>query len=195
MLTRSLVVLSLSAALLVGCGDDEPTASTPAPAAPAPAATTPAEPAGPAQQPAAQEPAEKKKSSKKDEAKTKAAWVVAVNKRCSEYSKQSTEKLRAFSASGNTSPAAATEAMESVIPLGQQMVKDLRQIDAEGAQEEFTEFLDTMDSAFNLMPQITKSLASGEQDPKLMEQLAQIEKKTRPFANEYGLDECLNAGG
>lgn len=193
MLTRSLVVLSLTAALLAGCGDDEPTASTPA--ALAPAATTPAEQAGPAQQPAAEEKSDEKKSSKKDDAKTKAAWVVAVNKRCKEYSKQSTAKLRAFSESGNTSPAAATEAMESVIPLGKQMVNDLRKIDAEDAQGEFTEFLDTMDSAFTLMPEITKSLASGKQDPKLMEKLAEIEKKTRPFASEYGLDQCLNAGG
>lgn len=192
MLTRSLVVLSLTAVLLAGCGDDEPTASTP-PAVTTPAATTPVAEAGPDQP--ADDGKSEKKSSKKDSKKAKAAWVAAVNKRCKAYSAQSTEVLRKFSESGNTSPAAATKAMESVIPLGQQMVKDLREIDAEDAQQEFTAFLDTLDSAFAMMPEITKSLAAGKQDPELMKKLAEIEKKTRPFASEYGLDQCLNAGG
>ena len=190
MLTRSLVVLSLSAALLTGCGDDEPKANAPAPVATTPAspATTPGAEAGPGEQPP-------KRASKADPKKAKAAWVATVNKRCKQYAGDTTKVLRDFSASGNTSPAAATDAMQSVIPLGQEMIEDLRKVDAEDAQQEFTEFLDTLDGAFELMPEITKSLAAGKQNPELMTKLGEIEKKTRPFADEYGLTECLGAGG
>lgn len=184
MLTRSLVVLSLTAALLASCGgDDEPTAGT---SVVPPAATTPE--ADPAQT------ADTQPQSKADPKKSKAAWVATVNKRCKAYAGETTKILRDFSQSGNTSPEAATKAMQSVIPVGQEMIDDLRKVDAGGAQNEFTEFLDTLDSAFELMPQITESLASGKQDPKLMAKLGDIEKKTRPFADEYGLTECLGSG-
>ena len=105
MLTRSLVVLSLTAALLAGCGgDDEPTAGT---SVVPPAATTPAvEDATPAQDEA--------KTTKTDPKKAKLAWVAAVNKRCKAYAADTTKILRDFSESGNTSPAAAQKAMASV---------------------------------------------------------------------------------
>lgn len=185
MLIRSLVALSLtSVALLAGCGDDEPTAA--APTTPAPAvqpATTPAVAAQPADEP--------KKSKKKSKGKDP-EWVDAVNARCKTYQKQATATLTKFQESGATTPEAAAEAMAAVIPIGRQLITDLRPVDVPAdVQDDWTKFLDTLDGAFDLMPQIAKSVSGGTPDPELMKKFQEVEKNTRPFADEYGLRECL----
>jgi hypothetical protein len=192
MLIRSLVALSLSSvALLAGCGDDEPSAAAPSTPAPVVQPTTTTTPAV-----VAEEPAEPKKSKKKKAAKGGNApeWVVVVNARCKQYQKQATDTLNKFQASGATSPAAAAEAMNSVIPLGRQLVTDLRPVDVPAdVQDDWTTFLDTLNGAFDLMPQIAKSMSGGQPDPELMKKFAEVEKNTRPFADQYGLSECLSA--
>ncbi len=185
MLIRSLVALSFaSVALLAGCGDDEPTAAAPSTPAPVVQATTPAAVAEEAAEPKA-----KKRSKGKDP-----EWVDAVNARCKTYQKQATATLKEFQESGATTPEAAAEAMGSVIPLGRQLITDLRPVDVPSdLQDDWTKFLDTLDGAFDLMPQIAKSVSGGTPDPKLMEEFAKVEKNTRPFADEYGLSECLSS--
>lgn len=190
MLIRSLVALSLtSVALLAGCGGDDPeTASTPATSAPV--ASTPAT-TGP--QTATEVPDAKPASkSKGKKSKDKPAWVNDVNTRCQKYQEQTTKVLNDFQKSGSTSPAAMSEAMNSIIPLGRQMVDDLRTVDVPSdVSKRWNEFLDAVNGAFDLMPQIAKTAAGGTPDPKLMKKFAQIQEDTRPFSEEFGLNECL----
>ena len=195
MLIRSLVALSLtSVALLAGCGDDEPKAGAGTTPSAAQSATSPAA-ASVATTPADQEALAKAEAESKPKKRDKSkdpSWVVAVNERCQAYRKQSTEVLEKFSKSGVTTPAAAADAMKQVAPLGQQLIKDLRPTDVPAdVQEDWTAFLDTLDGAFDLMPEIIKSVAASQPDPELMKKFAEVEKKTRPFADKYGLDECL----
>lgn len=187
MLIRSLIALSfVSVALLGGCGDDAPVASTPGVVAPV--ASTPAVEAL-ASTPAVQEQKTEKKKKPRGDAPE---WVDTVNERCQAYRKQSTEVLNEFQKAGSTSPEAAADAMSQVLPLGKQLIVDLRPVEVPGeVEEDWTTFLDTLEGAFDLMPQLAKSISAGQPDPELVKQFAAVEKNTRPFADKYGLTECL----
>ncbi|MBJ7471637.1 MAG: hypothetical protein JHD16_10065 [Solirubrobacteraceae bacterium] len=193
MLIRSLIALSLSAVALAGCGGDDPEpVATPAPAT-TPAASTP-QAAGPAQtatvEPAVEPEGNGEKKSKK--AKDAPEWVNSVNARCKQYQDDTTKLMTEFSQSGSTSPDAVYGAMDDLVPLGKKMVSDLRSVDVPGdLAQQWTGFLDTLNGAFDLMPKMAKSLSAGKEDEALMTEFQSIEKKTRPFAEEHGLSECL----
>ncbi len=183
MLFRSFVVLSLSAVALAGCGgDDEPraVASTPV----APEASTPVAEASP------------DASEQKEAAKNAPAWVKDINARCKKHEKATNEVLAEFQKKGVSGPESAADAMEEVVPLGRKLIVDLREVDVPAdVKVKYLAFLDTLDSAFDLIPQLTKTLTTGKNDPELMKKLQAIEKNTRPFADQYGLTGCLSTSG
>ncbi len=188
MLIRALAVLSLSAAVLSGCGgDDEPSGSASTSAAPV--ASTPAERSGQVSEDA---PAETKK---KPNGPTP-EWVDDVNARCKKHEAATNKVLKEFQKEGVSGPESAADAMKEVVPLGRKLIVDLREVDVPAdVKVRWIAFLDTLDGAFDLIPQLTETLTSGKENPELMKKLEKIEKNTRPFADEYGLTGCLTGGG
>lgn len=199
MLIRSLVVLSLSALVLSGCGgDDEPRegagGTTVAPVTSTPVTdATPAEPDAKASG-SGDASADASVSVKKPSGETP-TWVKDVNARCKKHQDATNEKLKEFQEKGISGPEGTADAMNEVVPLGRKLISDLRTTDVPAdVAPRWTSFLDTLDEAFDLIPQLTETLTSGKEDPKLMKKLQDIEKNTRPFADEFGLTGCLTSG-
>lgn len=184
MLFRSLVALSLSAVVLAGCGgDDEPRDSASTPVAPA------------AQQ-SGQVPEDSPADAKKKPAGPTPEWVDDVNARCKKHEAATNKVLKEFQKNGVSGPESAAEAMEEVVPLGRKLIADLREAEVPAdVKVRWIAFLDSLDGAFDLIPQLTKTLTTGKENPELMKKLEKIEKDTRPFADQYGLTGCLTSGG
>ena len=60
-------------------------------------------------------------------------------------------------------------------------------------QENWTSFLDGVERAFDLIPELGDATRSGDQDKltELSEEFTRIARETRPFAEDNRLDDCL----
>jgi outer membrane murein-binding lipoprotein Lpp len=59
--------------------------------------------------------------------------------------------------------------------------------------ENWTSFLDGVERAFDLIPDLAEATRGGDQQrlTELSEEFTQIARETRPFAEDNGLDDCL----
>ena len=59
--------------------------------------------------------------------------------------------------------------------------------------ENWTSFLDGVERAFDLIPELADATRAGDQDKltELSEEFTRIARETRPFAEDNRLDDCL----
>jgi hypothetical protein len=63
--------------------------------------------------------------------------------------------------------------------------------------ESWTSFLDGVESAFDMIPELADATRAGDQDKltELSEEFTRIARETRPFAEDNRLDDCLPGEG
>lgn len=84
------------------------------------------------------------------------------------------------------------EVLEKSIPVQRGLIDDLDAIDApEQIQGDYDQFVSTLRDGLPLYEKLAKAVRENDQDPQLEKDLKQLGEKTRPFAVEHGLDECL----
>ena len=95
-------------------------------------------------------------------------------------------------AEGTQPPAASADVIERSIPVQEDLLGRLREVEVPGdVREDYTAFLDRIESSLPLFDDLAEAVRRNREDPELTTEFAQIAADTRPFANEHGLTECL----
>lgn len=90
--------------------------------------------------------------------------------------------------------AAVGDALEETAAAYQPYMERLRELAPPSELEDsWTSFLDGVERAFDLIPDLADATRSGDRDRlrELSEEFTQIARETRPFAEQHGLDDCL----
>lgn len=123
---------------------------------------------------------------------TKAAWRAQVNAVCRRNRDETLRVAAEVSDEGLTGRAAAAETIERGNEAQRELVDDLLAVPAPtGLRSEFQRFGEGIRRALPLLDRLSDDIRAGRDDPRLTTQLAQIAGRTRPFAIDNGITDCL----
>ena len=134
-----------------------------------------------------------------DEGSTE-AFVADANKICREgeakIDEVSNEEARAAGEADSLEEQrqAVATVLERTTEAYQPYMERLRALDPPSDLEEnWTNFLDGVERAFDMIPELADATRAGDQQrlTELSEEFTQIARETRPFAEDNRLDDCL----
>jgi hypothetical protein len=135
-----------------------------------------------------------------DDEPTTEEFVADANRICREGEERLTEVTRELEGSVGELDSleeqreAAATALERSVEAYEPYMERLRALDPPPDLDEgWTSFLDGVQRAFDLIPDLADATRTGDQKrlTELSEEFTQIARETRPFAEDNRLDDCL----
>jgi hypothetical protein len=91
-----------------------------------------------------------------------------------------------------TGAKATAEIIDRSTESSGELVGALRDVETpDDVSDDYSAFLDQIESGIDLYPQLADSIREGKEDPGLAEQFEALASGTRPFAEEHGLNDCV----
>ena len=119
-------------------------------------------------------------------------WAAEVNSICRENRDRVGELVNEVRAEGLPRNEAAAEVLERSQEIQEELLDRMAAVDApEDLQGDFDRFLDDLRDSLPLFEQLADAVRAGKNDPELNTELLQVAARTRPFATEHDLNNCL----
>ena len=135
-----------------------------------------------------------------DDSSSTGDFVADANKICREGEEKIQEVTREQSESAGDAESLeeqrklVADTLERTAEAYEPYMERLRALDPPSdLQENWTTFLDGVESAFDKIPELADATRAGDQQrlTELSEEFTQIARDTRPFAEDNRLDDCL----
>jgi hypothetical protein len=119
-------------------------------------------------------------------------WVAEVNRIC-RRNQEDTQRIAAeVQEDVGTGAKATAEIIDRSTESSGELVGALRDVETpDDVSDDYSAFLDQIESGIDLYPQLADSIREGKEDPGLAEQFEALASGTRPFAEEHGLNDCV----
>jgi hypothetical protein len=119
-------------------------------------------------------------------------WAAEVNSICRENRDRVGELVNEVRAEGLTRNEAAAEVLERSRGMQEELLERMGAVGTPAdLQGDFDRFLDELRDSLPLFERLADAVRAGRNDPELNTELLQVAARTRPFASEHGLHNCL----
>ena len=123
-------------------------------------------------------------------------WVAEVNGICRQNQKDTQQIADEVQQDVGTGAEATAEIIDRSTESSGELLDDLRGVETpDDVSDDYSAFLDQIESGMDLYPQLADSIREGKEDPALAQQFEEIANDTRPFAKEHGLSDCVPEQG
>jgi hypothetical protein len=125
-----------------------------------------------------------------------ADWAAEVNRVCRQ-NRADTEQIAAeVQEDVGTGAKATAEIIDRSTDSSRELLDELRDVQPpDDVSEDYSAFLDQIESGIDLYPQLADSIRERREDPELAKQFDELASETRPFAHEHRLTDCVPAEG
>jgi hypothetical protein len=119
-------------------------------------------------------------------------WAAEVNSICRQNRDRVGELVNEVRAEGLSRNEAAAEVLDRSHGVQEELLDRMAAVDTPAdLQGEFDRFLDDLRDSLPLFEQLAGAVRAGKNDPELNTELLQVAARTRPFATDHGLNNCL----
>jgi hypothetical protein len=119
-------------------------------------------------------------------------WAAQINAICRENRDRVGQLVLDVRGEGLRGDEAGAEVLERSQAIQEELLDRMAAVDApDDLQDEFDRFLDQLRDSLPLFDRLADAVRAGKNDPELNTELLQVAARTRPFATEHGLNNCL----
>ena len=125
-----------------------------------------------------------------------ADWTAEVNEICRQNQADTQEIAADVQEDVGSGAKATAEIIDRSTESSRELLDQLRDVEPpDDVSEDYSAFLDSIESGIDLYPQLADSIREGKEDPELAEQFEELANDTRPFAREHQLTDCVPEQG
>ena len=122
-------------------------------------------------------------------------WTDEVNAICRESNERGKEIAQEVLREFGSRQDAAAAVIERSAGAQRDLLPELGRVDVPGdVRAGYEAYLEGVGDAIALAPRLADGVREGRDDPALTRRLAEITARTRPFAAEHGLGDCVTGG-
>jgi LPS sulfotransferase NodH len=119
-------------------------------------------------------------------------WAAEVNSICRENRDRVGELVNEVRAEGLTRNEAAAEVLERSQGTQEELLDRMAAVDTpEDLRGDFDRFINQIRDSLPLFERLADAVRAGKNDPELNTELLEVAARTRPFATEHDLNNCL----
>src|SRR5687768_7771791 len=123
-------------------------------------------------------------------------WAADVNRICRRNQADTQQIAADVQEDVGTGAKATAEIIDRSTGSSRELLDELRDVQPpDDVSEDYSAFLDQIESGIDLYPQLADSIRERREDPELAKQFDELASETRPFAQEHGLTDCVPAEG